>query len=314
MDQHNNPDVPASGKGGQAEVQRMHVRRFRGRNLKPAARHWVRGDMFATAFLNALSVVFPRGEAFMIEALHPWLKRTDGQLRRDIATFIEQEAAHSREHVGFNRAIVDAGYDIEALDRAIKKFVSFFAGSGEVTKLGATMCIEHLTAIVAAEILKNREHLEGTDLELRKIWLWHAIEEVEHKAVAFDVWLHATREWSGIRRWLTRSALLLAVSISFFVNRTRGQVELLQQDGLPKWQAVWLCIRHGFAKGAIGRNVLGPWTEFFRPGFHPLQIDDRELLVRGENMLTAIKLVTEGVGDEVMTTAPTVRAPVAAGA
>ena len=223
----------------------MHVRPFRGKPAQEAARHWVRGDMFATAFLNALSVVFPRGETFMIEALLPWKDRAEGQLAKDISTFIAQEAAHSREHVGFNKAIIDAGYDIEALDRAIKQFVSFFSGCGEVTKLGATMCIEHLTAIVAAEILKNRGHLEGTDLELRKLWLWHAIEEVEHKAVAFDVWMFATREWSGARRWLTRSALLLAVSLSFFINRTRGQVELLRQDGLSKPKAWWQCIRQG---------------------------------------------------------------------
>ena len=284
----------------------MHVRQFRSGKTALARRHWVRGDMFATAFLNALSVVFPRGEAFMIEALHPWKSRTTGSLRQDVETFIAQEAAHSREHVGFNKAIIDAGYDIEALDRAIKQFVSFFSGCGEVTKLGATMCIEHLTAIVAAEILKNREHLEGTDLELRKLWLWHAIEEVEHKAVAFDVWMFATRAWSGTRRWLTRSALLLAVTISFFINRTRGQVELLRQDGLSKPRAWWLCIRNGFARGAIGRNVLGPWCAFFRPGFHPNAIDDRELLVRGENMLAAIKLVTEGTAGDVVRTSPAV--------
>jgi uncharacterized protein len=307
MDHGAIPTVAVATPGGNSETQRMHVRQFRKGKAKLASRHWVRGDMFASAFLNALSVVFPRGEAFMIEALHPWKSRTDGKLARDIATFIEQEASHSREHVGFNKAIIDAGYDIEALDRAIKQFVSFFADSGEVTKLGATMCIEHLTAIVAAEMLKNREHLEGTDLELRKLWLWHAVEEVEHKAVAFDVWMFATRDWSETRRWLTRSALLLAVTFSFFINRTRGQVELLRQDGLPKTKGWWLCIRHGFAKGSIGRNVVRPWLRFFRPGFHPNHIDDRALLVRGENMLAALKLVTEGsVGDAIR---PTIAEP-----
>ncbi|MBK6707140.1 MAG: metal-dependent hydrolase [Sphingomonadales bacterium] len=304
MDQQTETAMPATQRDGNPQGSRLHVRRFRGGTTKLAERHWVRGDMYATAFLNALSVVFPRGESFMIEALHPWKDRTEGQLREDISNFIAQEAAHSREHVGFNKGIIDAGYDIEALDRAIRQFVSFFSGCSEVTKLGATMCIEHLTAIVAAEMLKNREHLEGTDLELRKLWLWHAVEEVEHKAVAFDVWMFATREWSGARRWLTRSALLLAVSLSFFINRTRGQVELLQQDGLSKPNGWWQCIRHGFAKGAIGRNVMGPWIEFFRPGFHPHQIDDSELLIRGENMLAAIKLVTEGAAGDVVRTAP----------
>ncbi len=294
------PDVAVAAPGASEATQRLHARQFRRGKTKLAARHWVRGDMFASAFLNALSVVFPRGEAFMIEALRPWKSRTDGKLAADIETFIRQEAAHSREHIGFNKAIIDAGYDIEALDRVIKQFVAFFADSGEVTKLGATMCIEHLTAIVAAELLSNRDHLEGTDLELRKLWLWHAVEEVEHKAVAFDVWMFATQDWSGTRRWLTRSALLLAVTLSFFINRTRGQVELLRQDGLPEIKGWWLCIRRGFAKGSIGRNVVRPWLRFFKPGFHPNHIDDRALLVRGENMLAALKLVTEGAAGDAL--------------
>jgi uncharacterized protein len=280
--------------GGTSGNGQMRARHFRARGIKVPHRHWVRGDMFATAFLNALSVVFPRGEAFMIEAIRPWQARVDEKLSGEIATFIQQEAAHSREHVGMNKALVEGGYDVAALERAIQSFVSFFSGTSELTKLGATMCIEHLTAIVAAEMIKNRDHLEGTDLELRKLWLWHAVEEVEHKAVAFDVWMYATRDWSGTRRWLTRNALMVAVTLSFFVNRTRGQVELLRQDGLHWSKALPKIIRHGFAKGSIGRNVLRPWMRFLKPGFHPWQEDDRELLVRGENMLTAIRLVTEG--------------------
>jgi uncharacterized protein len=275
-------------------IASMRSRQFRGQRMKITDRHWVRGDKFATAFLNALSVVFPRGETFMIEALRPWQARADGKLAQDIATFIEQEAAHSREHIGLNKAIIEAGYDIGPLDAAIKQFVAFFSDTSELTKLGATMCIEHLTAIVAAEILSRREHLEGTDLELRKLWLWHAVEEVEHKAVAFDAWMFATRDWSATKRWLVRSSLMVAVSASFFVNRTRGQVELLRQDGLHWMRALPLALRHGFAKDSIGRNVLGPWAAFLKPGFHPWDIDDRELLARGENMLAALKLVTEG--------------------
>ena len=120
-------------------------------------------------------------------------------------------------------------------------------------------------------------------------------------AAGYDVALHyrsskgeAEQLAAELEHARAGSTLLLAVSLSFFVNRTRGQVELLRQDGLSKPAGWWQSVRHGFAKGAIGRNVLGPWVEFFRPGFHPHTIDDRELLVRGENLLAAIKLVTEG--------------------
>lgn len=112
-----------------------------------------------------------------------------------------------------NRALIRAGYDIEPLDNAIRQFVEFFGRTSDLTKLGATMCIEHITAIVAAEMIADHRHLEGSDEEMRKLWLWHGIEEIEHKAVAFDVWMYVTRDWSPFRRWITRSAMITAVSI-----------------------------------------------------------------------------------------------------
>ena len=74
-------------------------RKFRARNLHQAGRHCVRGDACATAFFNALSAVFPVGEAFMIEALKPWRDRVPEPLASDVAAFIVQEAAHTREHL-----------------------------------------------------------------------------------------------------------------------------------------------------------------------------------------------------------------------
>jgi uncharacterized protein len=266
----------------------MTARKMRARNLSVAQRHWLRGNAYDTAFFNALSAVFPIGEAFMIESLRPWLQQLDGKLAEDAKTFIEQEAAHSREHAGMNRALITAGYDIAPLDRAIRQFVSFFGRTSATTKLGATMCIEHLTAIVAAELLEKDAHLEGAESEMHRLWLWHAVEEVEHKAVAFDVWMHVTRDWSGLRRWLVRSAMMVGVSVSFFINRTRGQVELMRQDGIGWRTALPGLLRSGFRKGGIGRNVLRAWARFLTPGFHPWQIDDHALIAKGEAMVAAM--------------------------
>jgi uncharacterized protein len=272
-----------------ADDRRMIPRKMRVRGLNIAQRHWLRGDPYATAFFNALSAVFPVGETFMIESIRPWQKRLDGKLADDVKTFIEQEAAHTREHAGMNRALITAGYDIVPLDRTIRKFVNFFRKYSETTKLGATMCIEHLTAIVAAELLANEAHLDGSEPEMRKLWLWHAIEEVEHKGVAFDVWMHVTRDWSAARRYWTRSAMMVAVSLSFFINRTRGQVELMRQDGVSWHKALPRLLRNGFGKGGIGRAVLNPWAKFLKPGFHPWQIDDHALIAKGEAMVAAME-------------------------
>ena len=245
-------------------------------------RHWVRADPFATAFFNALSAVFPHGETFMVRSMIPWAERVPASLGREVSAFIEQEAGHSREHVAMNRALIAAGYDVEPLERKIKAFVRFFENSSDMTKLTATMCIEHFTAIVAAEILKNPAHLDGADDELRELWLWHAVEEVEHKGVAYDVWLYATKDWSSAKRYVLRSAAMLAVTTSFVINRSLGQIELLRQDGYGFRHSLKGIIRSGFGKGGVGRNVLGRWVSFFRPNFHPWDHDDRLLLATGE--------------------------------
>jgi uncharacterized protein len=260
-------------------------RGFRGKKQGATQRHWVRSDPYATAFFNALSAVFPHGETFMIRCMIPWAERVPPSLGREVKAFIEQEAGHSREHVAMNRGLIDAGYDIEPLDRKIRGFVSFFENASDMVKLTATMCIEHFTAIIAAEILHDKKHLAGTDEDMRELWLWHAIEEVEHKGVAFDVWKYATAEWNPVRRWLWRSIFMLLITASFFVNRTLGQIELLRQDGIGFFSALRCVMRSGFGKGGIGRKVLWPWASFFRPGFHPWDKDDRLLIAEGEAML-----------------------------
>ena len=106
------------------------------------------------------------------------------------------------------------------LDRKICGFVKLFENASDIVKLTATMCIEHFTAIVAAEILRDKKHLDGTDGELRELWLWHAVEEVEHKGVAFDVWKYASRDWNPVRAWVWRSSFMALITLSFFINRT----------------------------------------------------------------------------------------------
>jgi uncharacterized protein len=224
----------------------------------------------------------------MVRSMVPWAKRVPAPLGREVNAFIEQEAGHAREHVGMNKALIEAGYDVAPLERKIKAFVRFFENTSDMTKLTATMCIEHFTAIVAAEMLKTPSHLEGADDELSELWLWHAIEEVEHKGVAFDVWTYATKDWNPVKRYMLRSAAMLAVTASFVINRSLGQIELLRQDGYGFFPALKGIMRNGFGKGGIGRNVLRRWASFFRPDFHPWDHDDRLLLARGEADLAVL--------------------------
>jgi uncharacterized protein len=279
---------PSPRKYAQTQANRFRpqikLRGFRGGQPVVNNRHWVRGDPFATAFFNCLSAIFPQAETFMIRSLSAWTGRVPDDLSETIRHFIDQEAGHSREHVAMNRSLNDAGYDIDSLERAIRNLVTRLDGLSDVTKLTATICIEHLTAIVAAEVLAHN-HLHDSDAEMQNIWNWHCVEEVEHKGVAYDVWLHATREWSELRRWAVRSVFMIAITASFLFNRMRGQMALLRQDDFSRWAAVKGAMGYGFSRGGIGRKVIGPWFAFLKPGFHPWDIDDRHLIAIGEKQI-----------------------------
>ncbi len=60
------------------------------------------------------------------------------------------------------------------------------------------MALEHFTAILAHQLLADPRHLEGAEKETADLWRWHAVEEIEHKGVAYDTWLHATRRLAAL--------------------------------------------------------------------------------------------------------------------
>src|SRR5690606_7714502 len=112
--------------------------------------------------------------------------------------FIVQEANHTREHLALNRIAADAGYDMAGIDRRVEELLEMTRGRPPIVDLASTMALEHYTAMMAHEFLARPEHFAGADPDVAALWRWHAVEEIEHKAVAYDTWLHATRGWS---RW-----------------------------------------------------------------------------------------------------------------
>ena len=114
------------------------------------------------------------------------------------------------------------------------------------------------------------------------MWRWHSVEEIEHKGVAFDVWNHATRNWSKWKRWKLRSLMMLIVTKNFFQNRWQDSINLLEQDGITGWTARWGLFKYLMVSPGIVRRIFPAWLAFFKPGFHPWDHDDRELIQRYE--------------------------------
>ena len=243
-----------------------------------APRLWHGGSVEATAIYNALSTTFPAGEAFFVESVRAFREGTPPKLAEEIKAFTTQEAIHSREHDAFNKRAAEAGYDLGQLEAQVEKRLAITKSKPPIVSLAATMALEHFTAILAHQLLADPRHLQGAEQEAADLWRWHAVEEIEHKGVAYDTWLHATRHWPRSKRWKVKAKVMLYVTRNFLVDRTAGALELMRQDGVTGVRAWTLLLWYLWVRPGMFRKIAGAWASFFLPGFHPWNHDDRDLL------------------------------------
>ncbi|WP_369025581.1 metal-dependent hydrolase [Qipengyuania sp. RANM35] len=262
-------------------------------NRGTTPRRWWAGEPFGTAWHNALSATFPRGEAFFIEAVKAHRDGADPKLAAEIRAFVKQEINHTREHVAFNRLAEEHGYDIKAIDQRVAEMLALTKDRPVIVNLAATMALEHYTAMMAYEFLANPKHFKDADEEVRKMWEWHSIEEIEHKGVAYDTYLHATRDWSPWRRYKLRSLMMLIVSFNFFRNRWNDTLKLLAQDGITGRKAKWGLFKYLTVSPGVVRRIFPAWLSYFKPGFHPWDHDDRALINKFEGEFEAALMPAE---------------------
>ena len=245
-----------------------------------APRLWHGGRVEATAIYNALSTTFPAGEAFFVESVRAFRDGAPPKLAEEIKGFTTQEAIHSREHDAFNKRATRSGYDLSRLEAQVEKRLSITRGRPPVVSLAATMALEHFTAILAHQLLADPRHLDGAEMQTAALWRWHAAEEIEHKGVAYDTWLHATRDWPRLKRWKVKAKVMLYVTRNFVVDRTAGALDLMRQDGVTGVHAWTRLLWYLWVRPGMFRKIAGAWLKFFLPGFHPWNEDDRHLLSR----------------------------------
>ncbi len=248
-----------------------------GRDKKPG-RWWLNNDPVATAWHNALSATFPRGEAFFIEAVKAHREGASPKLEAEIRAFVRQEINHTREHIAFNRAAVEAGYDLDFIDQRVAANLELTKDRPAIINLAVTMALEHYTAMMAQEFLANPKHFAGAEPETAAMWRWHAIEEIEHKGVAYDTYLHATKDWTRYRRWKLKSIMMVIVTINFLRHRWTDTLDLLAQDGLTGWKMKAKLAWYLLGTPGVLRRIFPAWLSYFMPGFHPWNHDDRALI------------------------------------
>lgn len=273
-------DDTARARAGAIEIIRRRVRLTYD---AMAARAWSRLPRHNENALNAISFLFPLGEAFFCRSVAHYLPRiTDPVLREQVERFIHQEANHSREHARSNVALREAnalGAQLETVARVLLWMAKTIWP--RATQLAITCALEHFTAMLASSLLAKRKlYKEGTDPAFAAMWLWHAAEEIEHKGVCHDVYEHLFGR--GFWAWLHRCFAMVLVTVA-------GGIGLLVGFTVVKFR---LALRRRSTAAAPGSvKASGPslstlfgglpiraYTTYFRRDFHPWDQDDRPLL------------------------------------
>lgn len=240
--------------------------------------HWLGGDPVGTAVFNALSLTFPDGERMFIDAVRHYRGEVSGKLAEDVKGFIAQEAIHSREHHQLNQLIDRVKYPVDEIEAAMKERVAFARSRGPMRMLIATTALEHFTAMMAEAHARHGDLFDHVDPGIERMWRWHAVEETEHKAVAYDVFVHVTRNWPPLTRYMRRVITMALISYFFTRNITHYAALLLQADGYTYKDAVRAVKRYVWkAPGLFSRN-LKTYFAWYRPGFHPWDQDNRDLV------------------------------------
>lgn len=249
-----------------------------------------------THFLNALSIFFPEGERFFISSVRNFREEiTDEQLKKDVRNFIAQEAFHTREHEEYNEALAQAGFPVTRYEGIVKKLLGFVKKvAPKDAQLAATVALEHLTAILAHTLLNNEEILEDSDEHFSLVWRWHALEETEHKAVAFDV--YKTVMGDGVYSYLLRVNTFVIANVLFWSLVIPFHLDIIRRDKkLTDIKGWWQATQYLWGRPGALRKIIPDWLDYFKPSFHPWDHDNREFLSLAEELDEAVsaKLVSQ---------------------
>ncbi len=185
-----------------------------------------------------------------------------------------RKATTAAQHLVYSDRLRALGYDIDRLEGGAKRRIRFAQQKLHPSRqLAATAALEHLTAIMADGLLSNPRWLEGADLTMARLWRWHALEETEHKAVAYDVFMLVNGKARLRRRAMVQGTFFFAL------DTTKGLVHMLKRDGLLWNFKVWRDgIKWLWGKDGVFRSLVGVYLDFYKKDFHPWQHNNLHLI------------------------------------
>ncbi|WP_120430765.1 metal-dependent hydrolase [Acinetobacter baylyi] len=231
-------------------------------------RHYFANSPVMSHLLTALSSTFPIGEQFFVHSVRNVRDRiTDPQLQTQIAAFVGQEAMHSKAHSEFNQAWRTDDYNLDRFQAWLARKDIYVRSLHPKIQLAMTCAFEHFTALLGGYILRHPEVLSSLDEDAMKLWVWHAIEEIEHRSVAFDVY-QAVYGDDKIRKLLMRSVTTGFASLTFY-SATR----LFLQDKRQSLPKVGGNLFGLYLLGKMVIQLLPEYLSYYKSGFHPAEHD-----------------------------------------
>jgi predicted metal-dependent hydrolase len=236
-------------------------------------RHYVNHNIVMSHIVTNLSCMFPEGEDFFVRSVRNYRDQvTDPELKKQVAGFIGQEAMHGREHRNFNDGLGALGFPARLIDRCTKHGLALLARvTPKSHQLAVTAALEHYTATLAEKILSDEDarSILRTVPEVEALFSWHALEESEHKSVAFDVYQHCCGNYGR------RVIVMQATTVGFLLGIVASTVASLAIDPATYRHPVRLLREVAALRRSpfVGKDVIAHLWSYNARSFHP---DDRD--------------------------------------
>ena len=239
--------------------------------LTDVPRYWFAGDPFLTRMFDALSLTFPDGERYFIQSVRLFRDQIqDPDLKQRVADFIRQEAQHGIAHDKMNQVMKDQGMPVDQFIQRLNKVFKFeLKYRSPQYNIAMTAAAEHLTALMAETFYGEKETLQDAHPYVRALFAWHAIEEMEHRDVAFDV----MQQVGNVPEVTRKMALVFTTGLMFGFTLYRANV-MLKCDGFNRTQRLKMNVRGLqwlFGKQGKLRKMQSQYRDWFKPDFHPSQ-------------------------------------------
>ncbi|WP_227983532.1 metal-dependent hydrolase [Nocardia spumae] len=251
--------------------------------------HYIPGEVMATHIINVMHLVLPEGERAMAAALAEALPYIDDErLREEVQGFIGQENQHANSHAQARRHLETLGLDVAPMVETVGWLVDRVLGdhglSGRAKRewlaerLGLFAGMEHYTAVIGEWLLTNNV-LEAKDMHPAMLDLirWHGAEEVEHRSVVYDAYMHVDGGY------LRKARTAVVASSSLLVLFVIAGGYLFEKDPEPAKGKFWPWqLLSASARGVVPRmsTFFTEIPRYLRPGFHPSQLGSMDNALR----------------------------------